>query len=53
MLGTWYLTEKLSIVAFSHQDIPSLDGTIQQYQLPLIRATQLSNWVERDLSYNR
>ncbi len=43
----------MSLVTFSNQDVPSLGGTIWQYQLPLIQAMQYSNKVEQDLSYIR
>ena len=43
----------MSHITLSHQDVPSLGGTIWQYQLPLVWAMQFSDWVERDLSYNR
>ncbi len=42
-----------SHIIFFHQDVPLLGGTIWQYKLPLIQATQFSHWVEWDLSYNR
>ncbi len=42
-----------SLVISFHQDVPLLGGTIWQYQLPLIQATQFSNRVEWDLSYDR
>ncbi len=36
----------MSYVISFHQDFPLLGGTIWQYQLPLIQATQFSDWVE-------
>ncbi len=42
-----------SLVISFHQDVPLLGETIWQYQLPLIQATQFSNWVEWELSFNR
>ncbi len=43
----------MSHITFSHQDVSSFGGTIWGYQLPLIQASQFSNWVEWDISYNR
>ncbi len=42
-----------SLVISFHLDVSLLGGTIWQYQLSLIWAIQISNWVEWDLSYNR
>ncbi len=39
----------MSLIIFFHKDVPLLGGTIRQYQLPLIWATQFLIWVKWDL----